>query len=348
MVNETELIAPDDVKLMQALPKWKNVPKLSALKEDLTSASSVQSAHKTKVQGWLDNMNIQGSAKVNAPKGHSQVVPQLIRKQAEWRYAALSEPFLSTADLFNVKPVTWEDREAAQQNQLLLNYQFNHVLNKQEFIDEYVRTAVDEGTVVMKTGWSYREVTEEVQVPIAEFTPDESFLETLQELDVMQQESPSQYVTDIPQELKMAHEMYQNEGVPYRPRVIGYEAQEQIKVVKNRPSVEICDFRNVIIDPTCQGDIKKASFVIYSFETNLSDLKKDQRYFNLEYLNIDNNSILGTPDHSPSQGTNNFQFDQKPRKKFVVHEYWGFWDKDGNDNLKPIVVSWVGDTIIRM
>lgn len=348
MVDTTELIAPDDVKLMQALPKWKNVPKLSALKEDLTSASSVQSTHKTKVQGWLDNMNIEGSAKANAPKGNSQVVPRLIRKQAEWRYAALSEPFLSTADLFNVKPVTWEDREASMQNQLLLNYQFNHVMNKQEFIDEYVRTAVDEGTVIMKTGWSYREVTEEVQVPIAEFTPDESFRPTMEQLDQMQVESPSQYVTDIPQELKMAHEMYQNEGVPYRPRVIRYEVEEQIKVVKNQPSVEICDFRNVIIDPTCRGDIKQASFVIYSFETNLSDLKKDQRYFNLEYLNIDNNSILGTPDHSPSQGTNNFQFNEKPRKKFVVQEYWGFWDKDNDGLLKPIVVSWVGDTIIRM
>lgn len=348
MDKNQELIAPDSQKLMEALPNWKNVPKLSELKEDLTTASSVQSEHKTRVKGWLDNMNVEGSARANAPKGKSQVVPKLIRKQAEWRYAALSEPFLSTSDLFNVKPVTWEDREAAMQNQLLLNYQFNHVINKQEFIDEFVRTAVDEGTVIMKTGWSYREVTEEVQVPIAEFTPDESFLGTLQELDVMKEESPSQYATDIPQELKMAHEMYEMEGVPYRPRVIRYEAREETKVVLNQPSVEICDYRNVIIDPTCMGDIKKASFVIYSFESNLSDLKKDQRYFNLDYLNIDNNSILGSPDHSPSEGTNNFQFNDKPRKKFVVYEYWGFWDKDDTGEVKPIVVSWVGDTIIRM
>ena len=348
MVNETELFSPDAIKLQEALPKWKNRPKLSALKDDLTTATSVQSAHKTQVGIWLDNMNIEGAAKVNVPKGQSAVVPQLIRKHAEWRYAALTEPFLSTSDLFNVKPVTWEDREAAFQNQLLLNHQFNHALNKQEFIDEYIRTAVDEGTVVMKTGWSYREVTEEVRVPIAQFTPDETFLETLQQLDQMQDENPSQYLSDIPQELKMAHEMYQNEGIPYRPDVIRYEMQEQTKVVKNQPTVEICDYRNVTIDPTCQGDIAKASFVVYSFETNLSDLKKDQRYFNLDSLNIDNNTILGTPDHSPSGGMNNFQFNEKPRKKFVVHEYWGFWDKDGTDELKPIVVSWVGDTIIRM
>lgn len=348
MKNDIEMVAPDAEKLKRALPDWKNIPKLSNLKEDLTTASSIHSAHKTQVTEWLDQMNIEGSAKINVPKGSSSVQPKLIRKQAEWRYAALSEPFLSTSDLFNVKPVTWEDRQAAMQNQLLLNHQFNHVINKQTFIDEFVRTAVDEGTVILRTGWSYREVTEEVRVPIAEFIPDESFLPTLQELDVMEEDSPSQYISDVPSELKMAHEMYKNEGVPYRPKIVRYEMQEETKVVTNQPSVEICDYRNVLIDPTCQGDIKKASFVIYSFETSLAELRKDKRYINLDYLNIDNNSILGSPDHSASEGTNNFQFNDKPRKKFVVYEYWGFWDKDDTGEVKPIVVSWVGDTIVRM
>lgn len=348
MTNDNELISPDAEKLKRALPNWKNVPKLSELKEDLTSATSVHSSQKTKINEWLDQMNVEGTAKITVPKGNSSVQPKLIRKQAEWRYAALSEPFLSTSDLFNVKPVTWEDREAAQQNQLLLNYQFNHAIDKQSFIDEYVRTAVDEGTVILRTGWNYQEVTEEVQVPIAEFNADESFLPTLQELDMMETESPSMYISNVPQELKMAHEMYKNEGVPYRPKIIRYEMEEQVKVVVNQPTVEICDYRNVLIDPTCQGDIKKASFVINSFETSLSELRKDKRYFNLEYLNVDNNSILGSPDHAASDGTNNFQFNDKPRKKIVVYEYWGYWDKDGTGEVKPIVVSWAGDMIIRM
>lgn len=348
MKNDNELISPDAEKLKRALPNWKNVPKLSALKEDLTSATSVHSSQKTKINEWIDQMNVEGTAKINVPKGSSSVQPKLIRKQAEWRYAALSEPFLSTADLFNVKPVTWEDREAAQQNQLLLNYQFNHAIDKQSFIDEYVRTAVDEGTVILRTGWDYQEVTEEVQVPIAEFNPDESFLPTLQELDVMETESPSMYISNVPQELKMAHEMYKNEGIPYKPKILRYEMEEQVKVVVNQPTVEICDYRNVLIDPTCQGDIKKATFVINSFETSLSELRKDKRYINLDYLNVDNNSILGSPDHAASDGTNNFQFNDKPRKKIVVYEYWGYWDKDDTGEVKPIVVSWAGDMIIRM
>ena len=116
----------------------------------------------------------------------------------------------------------------------------------------------------------------------------------------------------------------------------------------NKPTVEVCDFRNVVIDPTCKGDIDKAGFVIYSFESSLSELKRDGKYHNLEHINLETNSILGTPDHSTDSGTKNFNFADKPRKKFVVHEYWGFRDIDGSGVVSPIVATWVGDVLIRM
>ena len=59
-------------------------------------------------------------------------------------------------------------------------------------------------------------------------------------------------------------------------------------------------------------------------------------------------SVLGQPDHATSDGGGNFQFNDKARKKFVVHEYWGFWDIDGSGMVKPFVASWVGNTLIRM
>ena len=50
--------------------------------------------------------------------------PKLVRRQAEWRYSALAEPFLNSEKLFNVSPVTFEDEAAAKQNELVLNWQF--------------------------------------------------------------------------------------------------------------------------------------------------------------------------------------------------------------------------------
>jgi hypothetical protein len=105
----------------------------------------------------------------------------------------------------------------------------------------------------------------------------------------------------------------------------------------------------VIIDPTCMGDIDKAGFVVYSFESSLSQLEKEgKKYKNLDKINISNSSILGVPDHHSSDGSKTFNFSDEPRKKFVVYEYWGFWDIDGSGIVKPFVAAWVGNTMIRL
>lgn len=329
--------------------QWKNPPTLLALKQDLMDAKPSHDTQKTKIDTWLDNLHVRGKAQVKTPEGNSKIVPKLIRKQAEWRYASLSEPFLSTDDVYKVKPVTWEDREAAQQNQLVLNHQFNTKIDKQAFIDEYVRTAVDEGTVIVRVGWCFEEEEVEENQPVVKYRVNPELGPLHDHLHQLMEESPSEYATDVPQELKTAHEMTLEQGVPIEPVIVAYEVVKVMKTVKNHPTVEICDYRNIIADPTCLDDIEKAGFVIYSFESSLSQLKKDGKYKNLDKINIDNNSILASPDHTPSDGAaSNFNFSDRARKKFVVHEYWGNWDIDGSGKVKPIVATWVGDVLIRL
>jgi len=95
------------------------------------------------------------------------------------------------------------------------------------------------------------------------------------------------------------------------------------------------------------GDLDKANFIIYSFEASISELKRDGKYNNLDAIDIENNDILGEPDHS-SEGDASFNFKDKPRKKFVVYEYWGYWDIKGDNVLVPIVGAYVGNTLIRL
>ena len=329
---------------------WKKPPSVRDLKQDFQDAQPIHDAQKSKISEWLDNLNVTGKAKIKPSKNSSSIQPKLIRKQAEWRYGSLTDPFLSTEELYNVSPVTWEDRKAAQQNQLVLNHQFNTKIDKVKFIDEYVRTAVDEGTVVVRTGWEFREEPKEEEVPIVEFLRNDELGPLHEHLAQLKKESPSEWATDVPQELKDAHDLSVKNGFPIEPVIKGYETKTVMKTMCNKPTVEICDYRNVTIDPTAQGDIKKAQFVIYSYETSKSALLKEgKRYYNLEHINIEGNSPLGMTDHAASEGTAaNFNFSDQPRKKFVVHEYWGFWDIDGTGILQPIVASWVGDTIIRL
>lgn len=330
------------------LTDWKNEPNVADLKSDYNSASSAHSAQMSKITTWLDNLNVTGPAKPKKLPGRSSVQPMLIRKQAEWRYSALTEPFLSTDELFTVSPVTWEDRQAAIQNQLVLNYQFNIKIDKVRFIDDYVRTAVNEGTVIVRVGW--REQTQKIKetVPVYAYypaqTPDQ--VAAIQEALQLKLDNPNAY-HNLPDDIIASVDYsYENRGA-YVARQEGTQEVEYDKIIVNQPTAEVVNSQNVVIDPTCNGDIKQAQFVIYSFETSKSDLEKDGRYKNLDKISASMSNPLNTSDHM-TEDQSGFNFKDEPRKKFIAYEYWGYWDINGDGKTVPIVATFVGNTMIRL
>jgi len=334
-----------DLSEPKKLVDWKNPPDLLELKADYDEAQSSHTSHVLDVDNWIGALN--GEQTINNKKGRSKIVPKLIRKQAEWRYAALSEPFLSTDDLFNTSPMTFEDKESAIQNQLLLNYQINCKLDKTAFIDEYVRTAVDEGTVIVKVGWEYQDEIIEVEVPDFDYVQSPESAQMHEQLHQMMEQNPEMYEKDTAPEMKEAHRITMEGGVPMMPQQSGSHIEEEIKIIKNQPELEVCDYNNVIIDPTCLGDLNKANFIIYSFETSMAELKKDGRYSNLEHVILENAAPLAQPDHNLEDETN-FKFKDDPRKKIIVYEYWGYWDINDTGEVEPFIATWVGDVLIRM
>lgn len=73
----------------------------------------------------------------------------------------------------------------------------------------------------------------------------------------------------------------------------------------------MCKLQNVYIDPTCNGDINKAQFIIHSYESSLSDLKRSGLYKNLEQLDV----TLHGDSHFHSANTD-FTFNDKARKNW--------------------------------
>lgn len=346
--KEQVFLTADDLEQAagKSLVDWANPPSVSDLKQDLQGASSSQAMQAVKIREWLDNLNVEGKAKPKAIKGKSSVVPRLIRKQAEWRYAALSEPFLSNEELFKVSPITWEDKKSAEHNQLILAKQFETDINKTAFIDEYVRTAVDEGTAILRVGWEFQEKEVTKEVPTIELVPSPEAVELLEELSFMQADSPAEYEESVPEELKVAHMHYMESGIPVMPNILGYETVKVMETVINRPTVEVCSYNNVTIDPTCNGDMSKAQFAVYSFESDLATLRKDNRYKNLDKI-VPSESALSMDD-SIVNDQGDFTFKDKPRKKVMVYEYWGYWDIYNDGMVVPIVATWVGATMIRL
>ena len=344
--NEDSIEATAElVNVTGKLTDWNNEPTVRQLKDDFREAQSSHDLQVGKINGWLDNLNVTGKAKLPKKESRSSHVPKLIRKQAEWRYASLSEPFLSTPDIYNVDPVTYEDKEAAIQNELVLNNQFNTKIQKVKFIDEYVRTAVDEGTVIVKVGWDYEEEINEVEVTDYEYrvSTNPNVQAQFQEIHQLMQAQPEIF-DRLPEEEKELHMASMEAGVALERTEIGSHMEEEITVLRNRPTLEVCDYNNLIVDPTCQGDLDKANFIIHSFETSLSELEKDGRYKNLDQIHSTNSSVLSEPDHEP-KGDPSFNFKDKPRRKIVAYEYWGFYDIHNDGIVVPFVATWVGDVI---
>lgn len=332
--------------------KWKNPPKLSDIKAELIKTYAHHNFYTSKIDNWLDSLypksKFQKNCNKQSVKQRSRIEPKLIRKQAEWRYSALTEPFLGNSRIFDILPSTWEDTNAAKQNELLLNHQFNNVINKHNFIDEYVRCAVNEGTVFIRVGWEYQEEKYTEEVPKINWVYDETLGESLTNLANLKKENPNQYLTTISYEIKQAVSLFEEQGLPYRPDIVGTEEVEKTRILSNCPTLEVCEYDNIYIDPTCKGNLDEANFIIHSFSASKSDLMKDGKYSNLDELDIENNSPVNTENYTNDSEQGDFNFKDNSRKKFVVHEYWGFYPIEGGSVNKPIIVSWVGDTLIRM
>lgn len=332
------------------LTDWSNEPSLENLKSDLQGAKPAHDVHVGRVDKWNNLNKVQGKAAPVKVRGRSSVQPKIVRRQNEWRYSALTEPFLGSHKLFDVKPSTAEDVYTAKQNELVLNHQFRNQLNRVSFIDNFVRTAVDEGSVILRTGWIRSTHMVKETVPVFEYVAiqSEEEMQAFQQALEAKKQSIRQFLEEASEEIKAAVKFFEDEGQPCVATIVGEEEIEVEKILVNKPTLDVLNPHNVYIDPSCGGDFDKATFVIVSFETSYAELKKEsQRYKNLEKVDWENLGTINEPDHATTTPTD-FQFSDKARKRTVAYEYWGFYDIEGDGTLVPIVATWIGNQIIRM
>lgn len=350
MAEETPSTIAVNGMTVPKLTRWSNEPDILTLKQDLENSKTSHNDQTMKIQKWNDLLKVEGKARPPQVKGRSSVQPKLIRRQAEWRYSALTEPFLGSTKLFKISPVTYEDAEAARQNELVLNYQFRTKINRVKFIDDYVRSTVDEGTCIVRLGWKRTTVKETIEVPVyTHIMPtDPVQLQPMEQAMELRNQNPRAYEEQVPEDIKAAIDFFDETGQVTIAQQTGTESQTIDKPIDNRPTYTIINPENFYVDPSCEGDLDKAMFVVISFETSQAALKSEpDRYKNLEYVNWETAAVATNTDHKT--GTpDSFQFKDLMRKKIVAYEYWGFYDIHNNGVLTPIVATWVGDVMIRM
>lgn len=272
---------------------------LNALKADIKAAEHLKCTKDALIDRWKKEYN--GEPYGNEQKGKSEIVSRDIKKQSEWQHASIVDPFVSTDDVVECTPITYEDNLAAKQNKLLLNTQFCRKFDRFNFITKAAKVLDQEGTLVVQTGWDYEEKTVIEKVETIEIDDNGN-------------------------------------------EIIAIKEVENVVVIKNQPTAKICRNQDVYVDPTCQDDKENIQFVAYRYESDMSTLRKDGRYKNLDKVEKEH---LRDYDYDPQDETH-FEFSDKPRKKLIVYEYWGNYDINDDGIAEPIVCVWVGDTIIRL
>lgn len=277
---------------------------LANLKSDMNAADNLRLETVSQVETWKNAYN--GEKYGNEEKGKSALVSRDVKRQDEWQHASLKDPFLSSANIIKAIPITAEDRAAAEQTELVLNYQFTRKFNRYKFITDSVKLMTTEGTLVVKCSWDYEDEEVEVEYPIYELDP-----------------------------------------LSMQPVQTGIKLVKELKVLVNKPNAETCRIEDIYIDPTCHGDMEKCQFIIHRYETDLSTLRNSKKYKKKALDEVARNIAIDTGDYENEDDTN-FIFKDKPRKKMIVHEYWGNYDINDTGIAKPIVCTWVNNTVIRL
>lgn len=275
---------------------------LKTLKQDLSAAKDMKAAIDQRVAERRDVYN--GKLYGNEEEGKSKIVVKLAKRQSEWAHATIKEPFVSTPEIIKCNPITFEDVNAARQNELLLNYQFCRQFDRYKFMTKAIKVLDVDATLVVQTGWVYE---------------DEEITQ----------------MTDVVDIDDYGNEFIITQRIP------------TIRVKKNQPTAKVCRSEDVFIDPTCQDDLDNAQFVIYRYETDLSTLKRDGRYKNLDKVKEVASDYTNDEDFD-AEDESEFKFNDKARKKLLVYEYWGNYDIDDDGIVEPIVCAWIGGTIIRL
>ena len=374
--NIQKLISVLSGKSSKKLTDWKKEPTVEDLMYDYQQALSVHNSQVKKIQSWLNTLH-PTTDKNSIKYGRSGIVSRMSRKLAEWRYSALASAILNERNLFQVTASSPKYVEASFQNTLVLNYQFNTLIDKVHFINSLVRTMVNEGTAIIRVGWEAEQQLKEREEPVYQYVQaDEQgamlIMQAMQQISQEQQQSGEQDITNTetfknaPDDLKESIKASSQYGMPVIAQPTG-ETQiiKEYVSTKNRPSVKVVNNADVIIDPSCEGDFSKARFVIYKYLTDMSTLRMaNQRvpdtYNNLKEIDPNSpidmtlstlaqmpNEIFSELVDNPEQARN-FKFKDEPRKKVQALEYWGYWDIDGTGIVQSIKATIIDNKLVQL
>lgn len=302
-----------DTKKVFNLKDWKNIPEIGDMQSNINSANDINKKYLDRIVNGLQVLGGELPKEfLNSLKpNQSKSSPKIAQQQAEWAYGKLTEPFHIANNLFKVDANHLSMIPYARQCERILNFQFTNSIPKRLLIDQAAKAFYDNGIVIGKVHWDSESVTESITTTTLVEAPDGT-------MNVKE------------------------------------DVVENTYLIENKPSIVLCDFNSVTIDPSCRGDLDKAMFITHKYKTNKANLIKDGRYKNLDKINVNENpnKLQGLQINDGQSDGNNpiddMDFQDDNRKLFDIIEYWAMYDIYDTGILEPILVSFVGNVVVRV
>lgn len=294
---------------------------LKIAKIDFESAKEAKDGIDSKMQTWIDEYN--GEPYGNETNGHSKVVVKDIKKAVEWFLPNAVEPFVSKGRIVKLNGITPDDVQRASITEKLLNYQFVRNFNRYDFIYDCFKVGATEGTTVVKCGWDFKEDVK---------------IETLPSI------TEEQYM------------MLQADGVEVEMKDDGSVKVTKRKTIVNKPTAKVIKNGRFFLDPTSDS-IDSADYTIEESDETMSSLRSAGIYdedaldkISLSDRNRDDSSIeLARNARGSDRGYNveDYESGDDSLKKMTMYEYYGLMDYNDDGIAVPIVLSWIGNIVIR-
>ena len=298
---------------------------LKDLQYDYEHSKAYNEEWHRRMNKWTDEY--MGRPYGNEVKGKSTIVTRDIKKFSEWLQASILDPFTSTPDIIKCTPSNPDSIQLARNAEMILNQQFCRQFSRYNFLSQALKVMDIEGTVVVKTGWEFleqeREVVHKEMVPIMDANGNIV-------IDPMTGQPP----------------VDPNTGQPMMQPIV-YKKKEKVRVI-DKPTAAVVRNKDIYIDPSCLGDFDNMQFIIHEYETDLSTLKSDKRFKNIDKIKPSGREDYDLDETYGERDSTYFEFADKPRMKILVREYWGNYDLDGDGIAEPIVCAWVDNLVIRL
>jgi len=260
----------------------------------------------------------------NEREGKSAIIIRHAKRSVDAISAGLLSAISQSSNLCQLSPQTLDDVDYASKMTKAIHYYYRKKFPHTIFENDLIRTGVIEGEAVIRVGWHRKVIVKKVRVDKLPYQMADS----------------EQYKQQIQQEgFRIAKQ------TPLEDGVVAVHIVQDV-VLSNRPDARVVLNSNFYQDSTTLR-INDARFVIEKYETTASDLRMNSTDRNGSYLNVE--KIIKTypngdrddkvdEDTVRTTTTPNItdNLPDTPNVKYVVYEYWGYYDYDGDGIAEPM------------